>query len=82
MGAFVVLIKEFEDEEKVTYNFGPDESIMGKIELNKKTKIFAEIEPVDSNDSSKFYFNRAAQRLAKCLIREGGSFPEKNTFES
>ncbi len=33
-----LLLKEYEDEEKVVYRFGPNEEQMGKIELNKKTK--------------------------------------------
>ncbi|MFL0250894.1 hypothetical protein ACJDT4_10715 [Clostridium neuense] len=56
---------------------------MGKIELNKKTKMFSELEPVqDSVQSPQFYFNRAAQRLARCFIKEGGKFLDKTTFES
>ncbi|MDQ0719224.1 hypothetical protein QF049_000485 [Paenibacillus sp. W4I10] len=55
---------------------------MGKIELKKKETI-QEVEPVvNPNNESKFYFDRAAQRLARCLYREKGPFPDKTTFES
>lgn len=56
---------------------------MGKIELNKLTRKVSELEVIsDQNIPSKFYFDRPAQRLAVCLIREGGVFPEKTAFES
>jgi len=56
---------------------------MGKIELNKITKMFSELESIpDPSIPSKFYFDRAAQRLVVCLVREGGKFPERTAFES
>lgn len=83
MASFVLLLKEFEDDEKVVYRFGPNEQVMGKIELNKEKETIQEIEPVqNANNESKFYFDRAAQRLARCLYNEGGHFPERTTFES
>lgn len=83
MGAFVLLLKDYEDESVVIYRFGPKEEIMGKIELNKETRIFSELEPINNpNHSNQFYFDRAAQRMARCLVKEGGLFPEKMTFES
>ncbi|AIQ46212.1 MULTISPECIES: hypothetical protein [unclassified Paenibacillus] len=83
MGAFVLLLKDYEDESVVIYRFGPKEDIMGKIQLNKETRMFAELEPINNqNHSNQFYFDRAAQRMARCLVKEGGVFPEKLTFES
>lgn len=83
MGAFVLLLKDYEDELVVIYRFGPKEDIMGKIQLNKETRMFAELEPINNpNHSNQFYFDRAAQRMARCLVKEGGVFPEKLTFES
>ncbi|MBD8027871.1 hypothetical protein H9636_14555 [Ureibacillus sp. Re31] len=85
MASYVLLLKEYEDDETVVYKFGPNEEIMGKIELNKNkiTRRFSELESLpDQNIPSKFYFDRAAQRLAVCLVREGGIFPEKTAFES
>ncbi|ASS91427.1 MULTISPECIES: hypothetical protein [Aeribacillus] len=83
MASYVLLLKEYEDDETVVYKFGPNEEIMGKIELNKITRKFSELESLpDQNIPSKFYFDRAAQRLAVCLVREGGIFPERTAFES
>ena len=83
MGAFVLLLKDYEDESVVIYRFGPKEDIMGKIQLNKETRMFAELESIyNQNHSNQFYFDRAAQRMARCLVKEGGVFPEKLTFES
>lgn len=83
MASFVLLLKEHEDEGVVIYKFGPNEQQMGRIELNKKTNMFSELEPVpDQNQSPKFYFDRAAQRLARCVVKEGGVFPDKTAFES
>ncbi|KKZ93457.1 hypothetical protein [Bacillus wiedmannii] len=83
MASYVLLLKEYEDNETVVYRFGPNENSMGKIELNKLTRKVSELEAIpDQNIPSKFYFDRAAQRLAVCLIREGGVFPEKTAFES
>ena len=75
LASYVLLLKEYEDNETVVYRFGPNENIMGKIELNKFTGKF-------KNFASKFYFDRAAQRLAVCLVKEGGVFPERTAFES
>ncbi|MCM3260620.1 hypothetical protein M3664_22775 [Paenibacillus lautus] len=83
MASYVLLLKEHEDDHIVVYRFGPNEDVMGKIELNKTTKKFAELESLpDPSIPSKFYFDRAAQRLAVCLVREGGKFPERTAFES
>lgn len=66
----------------MVYRFGPNENNMGKIELNKLTRKFTELEVItNENFPSKFYFDRAAQRLAVCLVKEGAVFPER-TFES
>lgn len=83
LASYVLLLKEFENDESVIYKFGPNENVMGKIELNKITRKFSELEGIpDPSIPSKFYFDRAAQRLAVCLVREGGIFPERTAFES
>lgn len=83
LASYVLLLKEYENNETVVYKFGPNEEVMGKIELNKVTRKFSELESSpDQNIPSKFYFDRAAQKLAVCLVREGGVFPEKTAFES
>ncbi|MTH54537.1 hypothetical protein GKZ89_14125 [Bacillus mangrovi] len=83
MASYVLLLKEYEDDDTVVYKFGPNEEIMGKIELNKTTRKFTELESLpNQNFPTKFYFDRAAQRLAVCLVREDGIFPAKTAFES
>ncbi|WP_405097375.1 hypothetical protein [Oceanobacillus sp. FSL H7-0719] len=83
MAAYVLLLKEYEDDDTVVYKFGPNEEIMGKMELNKITGKFSELESLpEQNIPTKFYFDRAAQRLTVCLVREGGIFPQKTAFES
>ncbi|WP_342560605.1 hypothetical protein NSQ95_07440 [Psychrobacillus sp. FSL W7-1457] len=44
MTSYVLLLKEYEDDETVVYKFGPNEEVMGKIELNKITRNFSELE--------------------------------------
>lgn len=83
LASYVLLLKEYEDADTVVYKFGPDEKSMGKIELNKITRKFSQLESLpDQNIPTAFYFDRAAQRLAVCLVREGGNFPDKTAFES
>lgn len=83
MASYVLLLKEYEDDETVVYKFGPNEKIMGKISLNKITGKFSELESFqDESIPTDFYYDRAAQRLGVCLVREGGVFPDKTTFES
>ncbi|MDA7028618.1 hypothetical protein PJ311_18975 [Bacillus sp. CLL-7-23] len=81
--SYVLLLKEYEDSQSVIYRFGPNEKVMGKIKLNKLTRKVSELEIIpDPYTPFKFYFDRAAQRLAVCLVREGGKFPERTAFES
>lgn len=83
MGAYVLLLKEYEEDAKVIYRFGPDEERMGIIQLDKGTGKFSEIEAIpDPKLPSRFYFDRAAVKLAVCLIRERGVFPRRMAFES
>lgn len=83
MASFVLLLKDYQYDEKVIYYFCPNEQVMGKIELNKKKETIQEVElVVNANHESKFYFDRAAQRLARCLYSEDGQYPDRTTFES
>ena len=83
MASYVLLLKEYEDNEVVVYKYGPHEKALGKIELNKLTRKVSELEAIPDPDvPTAFYFDRAAQRLVICLVREGGIFPERTAFES
>ncbi len=83
MAVYVLLIKDFEDDEKVIYRYGPNKEITGKIEYNKKANKLIEIEPIVKDGiSNEFYVTRAAQRLAVLSIRENAVFPERTSIES
>lgn len=41
MALYVLLLKEYEDDESVVYKFGPIENPMGKMKLNKITRKFS-----------------------------------------
>ncbi|EPY2274697.1 hypothetical protein ACFLKB_00705 [Clostridium sp. FAM 1755] len=83
MAVFVLLIKEYEDAEKVVYKYGPNEEVMGKIEYNKIDRTFKEIEAIEQEgDSNEFFINLAAQRISRIVVREKGVFPERTTIES
>ncbi|ADM39950.1 hypothetical protein ACT3UT_04125 [Bacillus spizizenii ATCC 6633 = JCM 2499] len=75
MAVYILLLKEYEDDETVVYKFGPHENTMGKMQLNKITRKLTKLEEIpDKNLPSTFCFDRAAQRLAVCLVRERGYF--------
>lgn len=40
LATYILLLKEFEDEESVVYKFGPNKNTMGKVKLNKITRNF------------------------------------------
>ena len=83
MAVYILLLKDYEDDEKVIYKYGPNEDTMGKIEYNKKCNKFIEIEPIIKEGiSNDFYIKRVAQKLALISVRENGIFPEKTSIES
>ena len=81
MATYVMLIKDYEDNEKVIYKFSPDDQTLGRVELNKITKEYIELEPVP-NTKTAFYYNRAVSRLLRCLNDEKGIFPEHTHYAS
>ncbi len=82
MGTYVVLLKEREDENVVVYRYGRHEDHMGKIQLDKRTERFSELEPVPAAPrASRRLFDAAATRIA-LLWREGGGFPERAVYET
>lgn len=81
MAVYILLLKEYEDNETVVYKLGPHENTMGKMKLNKIIRKFSELEETKDFPST-FYFDRTAHRLAVCLVKEEGVFPEKTAFES
>jgi len=83
MAVYIIMVKEYEDEERVVYNYGPSEDVMGKIEYDKKNEVINQISPIVSeNYADEFFFKRAGRRLARMIIKEKGNFVEKTTIES
>ncbi len=82
MATYVLMLKEFEDKDKVIYKFGPDEKRLGKVEINKITKEYFEIEPVPDVET-KFYLNCTVSKLLKHLKENGDKeFPQKTFYAS
>ncbi|MGG1644001.1 hypothetical protein ACIFQM_22550 [Paenibacillus sp. NRS-1782] len=81
MSAYVLLFKELEDENVVIYRFGPNEEKTGRIEFNKKTRMFNELEsiPAIPESTANHYFTYAAKRLTS-IIKKGESFPDETFF--
>ena len=83
MAVYVLLLKEYEDEEKVIYKYGPNEEILGKIQYDKKLDKIIEIKPiVKEGVSNEFYFRRSAQKIAVMSKMEGNIFPNIISIES
>jgi len=81
MATNVILFKKEEDEEKVTYYFGPNDQVTGVIEYNKITKKVFEICSVP-DDETGFFTTRAAWKIAMIVRDEKGVFPDKTSFVS
>lgn len=83
MAVFVLMLREYEDEERVVYSYGPNEETMGKIEYDKKNGVINQLSPIDSDRyPDHFFFTRAGGRLARMIIKENNNFVERTTIES
>ena len=83
MAVFVLMLKEFEDEDRVVYLYGPNENSMGQIEYDKKSRVLNQISPINSQEfADDFFFKRAATRLSRMIIRENQNFVDRTTIES
>lgn len=77
MAANVKMIKKFDDERKVIYQFGTNENQMGEIEFDKKRKEFRVLKQVnDKRHSNQVYEEWASQQIVKILFRNNGQFPD------
>lgn len=81
MSAYVLLMKDQEDDNKVVYRFGPNEDKTGIIEFDKINVVFKELAPVPdvAESTSNHYFTYAAKRLSS-IIRKGEPFPDETFF--
>ncbi|MBA4538838.1 hypothetical protein H1Z61_17340 [Bacillus aquiflavi] len=82
MAIYVMMKKILEDDNKVTYYFGPNESTLGILEYDKNTKKITIHEQVnDGIIPNEAYEKWVAQRIGQIIFKEGGFFPEKTTIE-
>ena len=82
MAVYVKMIKKFDDEKRVVYQFGPNEKQMGEIEFDKEKKIFNILNQVnDSRISNQAYENWASEQILKIMFRNDGQFQDVTSVE-
>ncbi|MBD9180882.1 MAG: hypothetical protein EGP79_01085 [Roseburia intestinalis] len=82
MAVYMKMIKRFDDDRKVIYQFGPNENQMGEIEFDKEKKIFNILKQVnDLRISNQAYENWASEQIIKVMFRNNGRFPEVTSVE-
>lgn len=82
MAVYVKMIKKFEDEKRVVYQFGPDEEQMGEIEFDKEKRIFNILHQInDLGISNQAYENWASEQIVKIMFRNNGQFPDVTSVE-
>lgn len=82
MAVYMKMIKKFDDDRKVIYQFGPNENQMGEIEFDKEKKIFNILKQVnDLKISNQAYENWASEQIIKVMFRNNGRFPEVTSVE-
>lgn len=82
MAVYVKMIKKYDDENKVIYQFGPNENLMGEIEFDKEKKIFNVLKQVnDSRISNEAYENWVTEQIIKIMFRNNGQFPDVTSVE-
>ena len=77
MAVYVKMIKKFDDEKRVVYQFGPNEKQMGEIEFDKEKKIFNILNQVNDSRIS----NQAYEQILKIMFRNDGQFPDVTSVE-
>lgn len=82
MAVYVKMIKKIDDDKKVVYQFGPNETQMGEIEFDKEEKSFKVLKQVnDSKISNKAYENWASEQIIKIMFKNKGLFPDVTSVE-
>lgn len=82
MAAYVKMIKLFDNDKSVIYQFGPEEDMMGEIEFNKEKKSFNVLKHVnDPRISNQAYENWASEHIIKMMFRNNGQFPDITSVE-
>jgi hypothetical protein len=79
MAFYVLILKDKEDENGVTYRFGPNEHHLGSLWLDKSNGEVEELEKIPTNNSQAF-FQGAAVKVRQHWRK--GFFPEKTCWAS
>lgn len=82
MAVYLKMIKIFDDDKKVIYQFGPNENQMGEIEFDKENKTFHILKQVnDVQISNEAYEKWASEQIVKIMFRDKGKFPNVTSVE-
>lgn len=82
MAVYLKMIKVFDDDMRVIYQFGPNQDYMGEIEFDKVKKTFRILKHVnDSKISNQAYENWASEQIVKIMFRDNGIFPGFTSVE-
>lgn len=79
MGFYVMIIKEREDDREVIYRFGPDESNLGSLRLEKANGEVIEVSPLQT-DNARHFIIRATVKLRQHWNK--GEYPDRTSWES
>lgn len=79
MAIYIAIRKLREDSESVIYTFGPDETRMGQLRLQKDSGDVSLLKPV-AGDEKETFFSRAAYKVKRHW--EEGRFPEVTCWAS
>ncbi|MEH1841369.1 MAG: hypothetical protein V7L20_22090 [Nostoc sp.] len=79
MAFYVLILKDKEDENGVTYRFGPNEEHLGSLWLDKSSGEVKELQKIPVHNSQAF-FQGAAVKVRQHWKK--GLFPEKTCWAS
>ncbi len=79
MAYYVLIRKEAEDDDRVVYQFGPNENQLGRLSFDKRSGVAEEIEAVPVEQKHQF-FVRAAAKIHQHWLK--GSLPERTSWSS
>ncbi|MGB3534554.1 MAG: hypothetical protein WBA13_13695 [Microcoleaceae cyanobacterium] len=79
MAFYIIILKEIESADRVTYRFGSHEDQLGLLNINKNDGKVEELEPAPTENHSALFY-RAAAKIHQHW-REG-SYPQKSSWAS
>jgi len=79
MAFYVLLLKEQENDKEVVYQYGPEETCLGRITLSKADGSVTELEPAPGGNSEDLFI-RAAMKVRQHW--RDGVFPDKSCWAS